>query len=85
MVFQFIQNAVVRQVGGGRKDGVGMFTIFIVLVIFLCIQSYLVKTTYNLVAPRLIQNNGGDLHNFRYLGFWEGVMLVILTNNLFSK
>ena len=53
-------------------------------LLFLTIKSYLVMSTHNSVAPRLVANNGGDLENFRELSFGESVLLVILPNNLFN-
>jgi hypothetical protein len=84
MVFYSIEKKAIQQLGGNKTDPASMFTVFLVSLLFLAIKSYLVMVTYNSVAPKLISNNGFNVQNFRPLTFWEGVMLVILANNLFA-
>ncbi len=81
-----IETAVLSQFGGSRKGNGGsdMLLVLGVGLLFLTIKSYLVMSTYNSVAPRLVANNGGDLENFRELSFGESVLFVILANNLFN-
>ena len=68
MLFANLEKAVLRQVGGTKADkGSDMLIILVVGLLFLCIKSYLVMSTYNAVAPRLVVNNGGSLENFRDL------------------
>ena len=84
MLFSNLENAVLRQVGGAKADkGSDMLMILLVGLLFLSIKSYLVMSTYNSVAPRLVANNGGSLDNFRDLTFGESMLLVILASNLF--
>ena len=83
MLLGNIEQAVLGQVGGAKK-GNGTDMVLGVGLLFLCIKAYLVMATYNSVAPRLVANNGGSLENFRELSFGEGVLLVILANNLFN-
>jgi hypothetical protein len=85
MLLGNIEQAVLGQVGGAKKgNGTDMLMVLGVGLLFLCIKAYLVMATYNSVAPRLVANNGGSLENFRELSFGEGVLLVILANNLFN-
>jgi hypothetical protein len=85
MLLRNLENAVIGQVGGAKKgSGTDMLMVLGVGLLFLSIKAYLVMATYNSVAPRIIENNGGSLNNFRELSFGEGVLLVILANNLFQ-
>ena len=84
MVFYTLQKKAIQQFGGNKSDPASMFTVLIVSLLFLAIKGYLVMTTYNSIAPKLISNNGFSIQNFRPLDIWEAVLLVILTNNLFA-
>ena len=84
MVFYSLQKSIIQQIGGNKSEPADMLVVFLISLLFLAIKSYLVMVTYNMVAPKLISNNGMNIQNFRPLGFWESSMLVILANNLFS-
>ncbi len=56
---------------------------FFIIVLLLILKAFLVKYTYNTVAPKLIKNSGGDLSNFREIDFVEALLFIILIHSLF--
>jgi hypothetical protein len=55
---------------------------FFIIVLLLILKAFLVKYTYNTVAPKLIKNSGGDLTNFREIDFVESLLFIILVHSL---
>ena len=55
---------------------------FFIIVLLLILKAFLVKYTYNTVAPKLIKNSGGDLSNFREIDFVESLLFIILVHSL---
>ncbi len=78
---------------GGLKKKVNQFQIFIILVILLLIKGLLVYLIYNMLMPKILyslstkkdKNIMEITNNFRELTYFECLMLVILTNTLFSN
>jgi hypothetical protein len=61
------------------------FLFFIIALSMFFIKVLLVMISYNIVVPRLLESYGNDMTKFRQLNFLEGIFLVILFNNLFSR
>jgi hypothetical protein len=61
------------------------FLFFIIALAMFFIKVLLVMISYNIVVPRLLESYGNDMTKFRQLNFLEGIFLVILFNNLFSR
>jgi hypothetical protein len=71
--------------GDGVSSFGNGFMFFIIAVAMLLIKVLLVMISYNIVVPRLLESWGNDLSHFKQLNFLEGIFLVILFNNLFSR
>jgi hypothetical protein len=73
--------------GAGAMDGSynNGFLFFIIALAMFFIKVLLVMISYNIVVPRLLESYGNDMTKFRQLNFLEGIFLVILFNNLFSR
>ena len=85
---QKMLNGLVKLVGGGSNDlGLGLSTgsLFLYALLILALRSVLVMLTYNMVAPKIIQNTKSEVGEFRPITFWESVLFVILISNLVGK
>ena len=73
--------------GAGSMDGSysNGFLFFIIALAMFFIKVLLVMISYNIVVPKLLESYGNDMTKFRQLNFLEGIFLVILFNNLFSR
>lgn len=78
-----LEKALFNMVGGSNKYPNTM-TIFFLSLFSLLIKSFLVMITYNYVVPRLLVSFGKTSTPFRELSFAESMMLLILSNTLFS-
>ncbi len=72
-----------------KKSGQFVFTLTIVFIILLLLRGWLVQIFYNILAPKVIAQWKGQTSqevksSFEGLGFWEGVLLVIFIDILFS-
>jgi hypothetical protein len=67
-----------------------IFLTFLILIILLLLKGYIVFIIYNSLVPKLIHSFSDNKslenkpNNFRELSFTESILLVILTNTLFS-
>lgn len=55
---------------------------FFIIILLLVLKAFLVRYTYNTIAPKLISNSGGDVNNFRELDFVEALLFIILVHSL---
>jgi hypothetical protein len=55
---------------------------FFIIILLLILKAFLVRYTYNTIAPKLIANAGGDVNNFRELDFVEALLFIILVHSL---
>ena len=55
---------------------------FFIIVLLLILKAFLVRYTYNTIAPKLIKNSGGDVNNFREIDFVEALLFIILVHSL---
>ena len=85
---QKMLNGLVKLVGGGSNDlGLNLSTgsLFLYALLLLALRSVLVMLTYNMVAPKIIQNTRSDVGEFRPITFLESVLFVILVSNLIGR
>ena len=80
---------MISLMGGSSKSFLpeGNFKKFLFVFVIFFIKVYLVKYSYNLVAPKLIGDFGNKVDNnqkqFEPMTFTQAIFLVILANNLF--
>lgn len=55
---------------------------FFLIILLLILKAFLVRYTYNTIAPKLIKNSGGDVNNFREIDFVEALLFIILVHSL---
>jgi hypothetical protein len=65
------------------------FITFLIIILLLLLKGYIVYLIYNTLMPKLIYFYSDKSleeiqNNFREISFGESIMLVILTNTLFS-
>ena len=95
MISKFIENLVMNKMGGTMKgggsnnsggNGTGFygFYVFFFSLFMLIIKSFLVMISYNLVIPRILVSYNVNMTQYRPITFIEGLLLVILFNNLFN-
>ena len=68
----------------GNSSGFVGFYVFFFSLFMLVVKSFLVMLSYNLVVPRILMSYNVNMSKYRPITFIEGVLLVILFNNLFS-
>ena len=57
--------------------------LFLVIILYFLIKSYIVKVLYNNIGPKIMYNFGSDENKFRLLTFQESMAFTLLTNCLF--
>lgn len=91
--YNMVNNFNKIMVGGGLspksfENMAPSFELFLMSIFMLLIKGLIVMLSYNLIAPKLISNfktQYNPQQEFRPLSFWEGILVVILFNNLFSR
>ena len=61
-----------------------LFAVFFMIILVLLIKAYVVKITYNIMWPKIVENSGGDTSRFKPLTFYEALLIVILFSFLFG-
>ena len=75
---KMVQKHVSRQLGGAVQTNGGFMVLLLVAILVLLINSYLVLVTYNIVMPKLLQEN------FVPITFFDAIALTILGHSLIS-
>jgi len=68
----------------GNKIKTDSLSLLLMLILVFFIKVILVQWSYNTIFPLLRYNMINDTKDFRPLTFVEGIVVVILFNNLFS-
>jgi len=91
MFYDLVQNLVFnsnsskKQIGGGSSDTYSSGTVFFTMLAVFIIKVLLVMISYNILGPRMLEKWGKDPSTFRPITFVEGIFIVILFNNLFTR
>ena len=76
----FLNSASKLQRGGRKKSGAGgMLGLLFIILLSLLLKAFLVQISWNLVMPRILNENSGLRPQ---ITFGESLMLVILVGNL---
>jgi hypothetical protein len=91
-----VENVVYSMTGGARLNKnnnmsiQNSFMIFLISFILLLIKGYIVYISYNILIPKImyslyVNKSLEEIeNNFRQLSYMESILLVILTNTLFT-
>ena len=91
-----LENVVYSMTGGARLNKnnnmsiQNSFMIFLISFILLLIKGYIVYISYNILIPKImyslyVNKSLEEIeNNFRQLSYMESILLVILTNTLFT-
>ena len=68
----------------GDKQKRAFISFIILFFIMLFLRAYIVQMIYNTLAPKLIQNVGHDIRDFKPLTYPEAILMMILFKFLFN-
>ena len=79
-----ISSLILNQfIGGGLKNNnvnkTNGFSLFITLLLIFLINSFIVMWSYNMIIPKIINNNNGEVYKLTY---GDAIILLILVQTL---